>query len=632
MNMVKDNVEKKMIRMKHVLFLFMAWIPVCLMADNWDAIVTSEDYYFGVGHGKTEMEASEHAMAFLVEMIATHVSSEFTGLMEAETTGRETTERSRVQSCINSYAHSTLTNVGKMTRGKEPEVTVLRYMRRTELMKIYEDRIAKSKDMTLIAAESLEKGKVDMALQYYYWAYSLLRSVQRPSEVKDAEGRVLVNWLPVKIEEILSDVHVHFDRRDGDYVDLFVEVAGRPVSSLLFSYSDGRADCEGRAADGRSMIEMVPGYETDIYHVNIEYEFKGQARGDDEMQSVLAVIPKRVFRQAEKTVGAPPPPPPPFDEPPMEAHHLDGPPPPPHHAELHQQPSASQLVTDAAASAEVVEKVVEAIRSRQYSNVQRLFTLEGLEMYNQLIAYGKGRVVGQPQLQFFKSANGHVVVRGLQMSFSFNRGTKTTFVEDVIFTLNKDNKISNVAFGLGKVAEDDILCKYAPGWKDETRELIMEFMESYKTAYCLKRLDYIRNIFADDAVIIVGNVAKRRTPQLEDSNRRSISEEGLEVIHYNRYSKDQYLKNLERCFQRNEFINIRFSNNDIQWLEKYDKEELFAIQIGQEYNSTTYADKGYLFLLVDMTDHDAPQIKIRTWQPHEVAMDKLYNAGDFYNE
>ena len=38
----------------------------------------------------------------------------------------------------------------------------------------------------------------------------------------------------------------------------------------------------------------------------------------------------------------------------------------------------------------------------------------------------------------------------------------------------------------------------------------MEFMENYKTAYCLKRFDYIRDIFADDAVIIVGNVAKRR--------------------------------------------------------------------------------------------------------------------------
>lgn len=67
-------------------------------------------------------------------------------------------------------------------------------------------------------------------------------------------------------------------------------------------------------------------------------------------------------------------------------------------------------------------------------------------------------------------------------------------------------------------------------------------------------------------------------------------------------------------------------------MEKYDKEELFAIQIGQEYNSTSHGDKRSLFLLVDMTDHESPQITIRTWQPNEVAMDKLYNAGNFYRE
>ena len=159
----------------------------------------------------------------------------------------------------------------------------------------------------------------------------------------------------------------------------------------------------------------------------------------------------------------------------------------------------------------------------------------------------------------------------------------------------------------------------------------MEFMESYKTAYCLKRLDYIRSIFADDAIIIVGNVARPRAAQTAYKDR-PVSMEGQNVIRYNRYSKDEYLKNLERCFKRNEFINIRFSSNEVQWLEKYDKEELFAIQIGQEYNSSTYGDKGYLFLLVDMTDHESPQIKIRTWQPNEVAMEKLYNAGNFYRE
>lgn len=591
-----------------------------LLADNWDEIVSSEEYYFGVGHGKTEVEASEHAMAFLVEMIATHVSSEFTGLMEASTADGEVASTSKVQSCINSYAHSSLMNVGKMTRGKEPEVTVLRYMRRSELMQIYEDRITKAKDMMLIAEEALEKGKVDMALQYYYWAYSLLRSVQRPSEVRDKEGHVLVNWLPVRIEEILAEVQVSFVGRDGDYVDLRVEYAGRPVSSLQFTYSDGRADCEGKASDGRGSLEMVPGYQTSTYHLTIEYEFRGQARGDDEMQSVLGVMPRKVFRQTEKVVkGRPTPTPSPREG------NSDRP------LEKLQQPKASQLATNATAQTEVVAQVVAAIRTRRYSSVQRLFTLEGLEMYNQLIAYGKGRIVGgEDNLQYFKSAGGNTVARGLQMAFSaVTTGRKNTFVEDVAFTLNAENKICNVAFGMGKVAENDILCKYAPGWKDETRELIMEFMESYKTAYCLKRINYIRDIFADDAVIIVGNVARRQARKVED---REVSVSGQEVIRYNRYTKDQYLKNLERCFQRNEFINIRFSHNEVQWLEKYDKEELFAIQIGQEYNSTTYADKGYLFLLVDMTDHDAPQIKIRTWQPNEVAMEKLYNAGDFYND
>ena len=51
-------------------------------AQNWDDIQSSGEYYYGVGHGKTEAEASEAAMADLVSMIATNVSSEFSGLEE----------------------------------------------------------------------------------------------------------------------------------------------------------------------------------------------------------------------------------------------------------------------------------------------------------------------------------------------------------------------------------------------------------------------------------------------------------------------------------------------------------------------------------------------------------------------
>jgi len=36
----------------------------------------------------------------------------------------------------------------------------------------------------------------------------------------------------------------------------------------------------------------------------------------------------------------------------------------------------------------------------------------------------------------------------------------------------------------------------------------------------------------------------------------------------------------------------------------------------QNYESTTYSDEGYLFLLVDF-NHSQPQIYVTAWQPHE---------------
>lgn len=606
-------------------FILLILFPLSVKAENWDYIRTSGLYYYGLGHGATEKEAIDVALAELTGMIATNVSSDFTGL-DSESKANGTIDRkSKVLNCVKTYSQATLRNVEKWTEKKGNDIVAYCYMKRSEMEKIYEERITKAKDMLFIADEALQKRKIDMALQYFYWAYSLIRSVQRPSEVKDDQGRLLVNWLPVKMEDIMSDVSISFEKRDGDYVDLLFNYNGNPLSGLEFSYSDGRSECHGTAKDGRGMIEMAPGYETDIYHLAIEYEFKGQARGDAEMQSVLNVIPKRAFSRSEFKVSNRPL----NSSAKVKTDAVAAEP-----TGVNLTPQTSQIIAKDEQYSEVISKIIDAIKSRRYSDVQRFFTLDGLDVYNRLISYGTGRVVGTPNLKFFKSTDGRVVVRGLQMSFSFRSGLKKTFVEDVTFTFNKDVKVENVAFGLGQIAENDILCKEAPGWKDETREMLMEFLENYKTAYCLKRIDYIRDVFADDAVIIIGNVTRRKGLRMERDP--SISTEGQEVISYNRYTKDEYLKNLERCFNRNEFINIRFTNNDIQWLEKFKndekRKELFAIQIGQEYNSASYGDKGYLFLLVNMTDHTQPQIKVRTWQPNEVDMGKIFNAGDFYDE
>lgn len=602
-----------------IFFTIFIFLPFYLWPDSWDYVISSGEYYYGIGHGATEAEASNQGLAELISMISTHVSSDFLGLVDETHKNGTIDHKEQVLNCVKTYSQGSLTNVRSMSRGKEPNISVLRYMKQSELARIYEGRIAKAQDMVLMAQESLKRGKVDMALQYYYWAYSLIRSIQRPNEAKDREGHLLINWIPMQIEDILSRISVNFEQRDGDFVDLLFNYDGKPVSSLDFNYSDGRADCQGSAKDGRGMMEMVPGYETDTYHIGIEYEYRGQARGDTEMESVLNVVGKKIFSRAAMVVKG-------------KAVAANRKPKNPQPTGVNLNPQTSQTVAQDEYYVNVTDSVIQAIKWKDTFTAMRFFTYEGMEMFRELIGYGTGRVVGTPNMKFFKSANGKVVARGLQMSFTFKSGMKKTYVEDVVFTFNTERKIESIAFGLGQVAENDILCKHAPGWKDETREMLMEFLESYKTAYCLKRLDYLRDIFADDAVIIGSYVSKRRGTPAAAGQEREVSQNGLDVITYNRYDKDQYLAHLADCFRRKEFINIRFSNNDIQWLEKYADEEIFAIQIGQEYNSSNYADKGYLFLLVNMTNHDEPQIKIRTWQPNEVDMNKIYNAGDFYSE
>ncbi len=204
-------------------------------------------------------------------------------------------------------------------------------------------------------------------------------------------------------------------------------------------------------------------------------------------------------------------------------------------------------------------QVEESIRSNQYSSVRELFTEEGWEIYTRLVNYGSAKIVGSPSYKFLQSGD-VTYCRGIQMAFSFSRGVRKSFVEDVVFTFDSDHIISNVAFGLGNTAADDILNKGV--WSESARIALMNFLENYKTAYALKRLDYITSIFDDNAVIIVGNV----THVAQSSQSREFGQVtfgGQDIIKRNRYTMDQYLANLKRCFACNEFLKIRFANYDV---------------------------------------------------------------------
>ncbi len=605
--------------MKRNLVLIIIYIIGTSIAfsQNWDYIKESGEYYYGEGTGSTEDEAGKAALDNLLQMIAVHVSSDFSSIYDGVNVNGQLNHTESVRQCVRTYAQSSLTNVQSWNVSSAPQAIVRKYMLRSELQKMYDERIKRLRGMIRTADYALNKGNIDVALQYYYWAYSFVRSLQFPGNVTDEEGMPLVNTLPMKIQAIIRDIKVNYVGRDGDFVDLFFTYQGRPAT-VDFTYNDGRKDdCDGKAEGGNACIEMAPGYaESGAYHINIEYEYKNFARGDAEVQSVLSVIPRRNFgeeivvhanrNKANETTSQ----------------------------SLMQLPivKKDEAVSTAATDiytpdcADRMNVVLNALRTKKYDEAYHCFKGRGYDNFVKLIARRSGRIVGTPSISYNNGAGDLVYANGLQMAFSVTeRGHKTTLVDDVIFTFDKDNYICNVTFGIGSVAEKDLRTKKVD-WGEETRQQILDFLENYKTAYCLKDSDYIEAIFDENATIIVGNVAKRTTrPGYEE---HLISDMGKEIISYTRYTKSEYIRHLKTVFKRNQFINIKFTENDVMKMEN-ESGNVFSIQIGQEYSSSTYADKGYLFLMVDMNNPDEPLIRIRTWQPKPDPTWGIFGPGHF---
>lgn len=586
------------------------------LAQNWDVIRNSGDYYYGEGTGETKEAAEEMALVNLLQMISVHVSSDFESIYDGVTKNGQLDWSQTVRNCVQTYAHSTLTNVETWEVSKAPKAVVRKYMLKSELQKTYEARIHRLQDMIKIADKSLERGNIDVALQYYYWAYSFVRSLQHPAEVKNQEGLALINTLPNTIKGILDDIKVEYVGQEDEFVDLRFTYQGRPVT-IDFTYNDGRKDgCDGKAEGGNACIEMAPGYASDgYYHIMVEYEYRNFARGDAEVQSVLDVIPRREFGKSI-TVAAPKGAP--VNKPKVM---------PTVNTPVKENKTPATQTGDEKRMAETMNAVLAALQSRQYEKAYSYLTGRGYDNYVKLISRRAGRVIDSSKLEFVPGANGLTYVRGLQMGFSVTeRGRKTTLVDDVIFTFDQNQKISNVTFGIGSIAEKDLRNKNV-NWGEETRQQVLDFLENYKTAYCLKDSAYIEAIFDENATIIVGHVAKRTTrPGFEESN---LPEIGQKAISYTRYTKSEYIKHLKSVFKRNQFINIKFTDNDVSRIES-ENGKVFAIKIAQEYSSSTYADNGYLYLEVDMTNADEPLIKIRTWQPKPDPVVGLYGPGHFH--
>ena len=593
--------------MKRSAFIIVTFLFIALAAkgQSIEEIQTSKDYIWGTGNAATLKKADNEALAALISQISTNVSSKFEQLTEGGKKDDQATVDETFKSVINTYSRATLNNTRRIVIQNEPEAVVMRYIKVAEIQRIFDGRKTKILDFAQEAVRAEKKAQVADALRYYYWALVLLQSYPDGNflTMKDEDGKdlLLTTWIPKQMNDIFSNLKISMESThlDGDLktINLKVLYKGQPARNYDYTYFDGR-DWSNifSAKDGTGIVELPVLANARNLQLRTEYMFEGEANIDNELSEVMGTVNPIAMRNcALKLEGEEPKP---GEEKTEEALMAESDSATTTNSGMHYLSTMESAAYD-----DTMKKVEKAIRTRNFTDIQSLCTESGYEMFNRLIKYGQGKIINEPEFRFLE-CNGEVTCRSLPMSFKFSN--QRTFVEDVVFTLNKEGKIDCLSFGLNKPAVDDIMNQTS--WNDTVRNVLINFLESYKTAYALKRYDYINSIFSDDALIITGSVLKHTA----SNEGQAMSKQ---AVKYTRQTKSEYMKKLQHIFRSSEFINLRFADNQVR--KSGVGGEIYGIQIKQDYFSSSYGDTGYLFLMVDLNNPKEPVIHVRTWQPEK---------------
>src|SRR6056297_3140327 len=189
-------------------FLFFMGITVFSDAQSVDQIKNNTDtYLWGEGTGNTLKEADNEALQMLISQISVQVESKFKHFVsEQETTKEEEKDyqfHEKVKSVVNTYSNATLHNTERIVISNEPDAKVFRYIRRTNVDKVFENRKDKIFDFVDNARKAILEKRIGDGLRYYYWALTLLKSHPDCNKLRyeDKKGvkRVLISLIPMRM-------------------------------------------------------------------------------------------------------------------------------------------------------------------------------------------------------------------------------------------------------------------------------------------------------------------------------------------------------------------------------------------------------------------------------------------------
>jgi len=599
-----------------IFLLLLAFYSLSAQGPTKTHIINSHNYYYGSGISTDENRAREEAIRELSEMISVTVASEF------EHIGTETNMQYEefASSVIKTYATSTLKNVEQnRTVAPDGQIEVFCYMSKEVVKKLYNERAEMAYKMYINANENIERGNLAFAFKNLYFASLLIKSIPEDRvivhdkeislEIPRTLNRTMQN---IQFKLIGDEMKTNRERR----ICFSVNFMGKPVSLLHFRFWDGnQITGNGQVRDGITTIKLAGNSVAfDELKIFVEYGYYNSRREFQAVEDLWEIVDRPTFNNQftidltrQQTIA------------PAQPTKVSVP------ATTNLILEMDQEIRNTESLLLSANKFLAILETGQVAEAQKQYGDDPF-LYNKMAAYLRYNkpepATGDVTANVNKTRTGYEV-RKLQVNHQYPSLHKQA---TEYLVLDFDTTGTLVDFNL--CITDDLYEKfveqagYGKDWGN--RQEIIKFVEKYRTAFLTRNIETINLMFAEEALILIGRkIQPRENPASEVSYQQLPGQPNFVQI---QYTKEQYLKNQQRVFDIQKDIFIDFSTFDI--VKKNNAEGVYGVEMRQNYSSTTYADEGYLFLLIDFNGAD-PLIYIRAWQPNEWDSAALVNTSNF---
>lgn len=183
--------------------------------------------------------------------------------------------------------------------------------------------------------------------------------------------------------------------------------------------------------------------------------------------------------------------------------------------------------------------------------------------------------------------------------------------QELVLTLNPDGVLIGARFAMEQHRFDAIINASRSLEDQFRRKQMVSYLERFRTAYNRKDIGFIEQQFSENALIITGTRIETADENPLEPDETKISRSEYRFL---RQSRDEYIARLrDIVFERNDFVNVNFEDIKIYQHPVYD--EVYGVNLYQIWDSSTYSDVGYLFLMIDYEEETRPKIYVRAWQP-----------------